>query len=172
MSAHHCHCTDCRKMTGSGKATIVMVPTEKLKLNGELKTFTITGSDGSHVARGFCPNCGSQLISYVEEMPNIRFIKAGSLDNGEWVKINSSFWSQSAEPWSPVDPTAPHSQAIQNLNFFNRIISFESQNMTDIAVVVGVGAINGLGAAIARRFARELYRSSSWKNERKIGTSF
>ena len=29
--------------------------------------------------------------------------------------------------------------------------------MTDIAVVVGVGAINGLGAAIARRFARENY---------------
>tara|TARA_B100001029_G_scaffold131289_1_gene110176 strand:+ start:211 stop:672 length:462 start_codon:yes stop_codon:yes gene_type:complete len=107
ISAHHCHCTDCRKMTGSGKATIIMVPTEKLKLNGELKTFTITGSDGSHVARGFCPNCGSQLISYVEEMPDIRFIKAGSLDNGEWVKINSSFWSQSAEPWSPVDPTCP-----------------------------------------------------------------
>ena len=29
--------------------------------------------------------------------------------------------------------------------------------MTDIAVVVGVGAVNGLGAAIARRFAREDY---------------
>tara|TARA_B100001029_G_scaffold131289_1_gene110177 strand:+ start:710 stop:1432 length:723 start_codon:yes stop_codon:yes gene_type:complete len=29
--------------------------------------------------------------------------------------------------------------------------------MTDIAVIVGVGAINGLGAAIARRFAREKY---------------
>ena len=29
--------------------------------------------------------------------------------------------------------------------------------MTDIAVVIGVGAINGLGAAIARRFARENY---------------
>ncbi|OUX22261.1 MAG: aldehyde-activating protein, partial [Euryarchaeota archaeon TMED255] len=36
ISAHHCHCTDCRKMTGSGKATIIMVPTEKLKLSGEL----------------------------------------------------------------------------------------------------------------------------------------
>ena len=41
ISAHHCHCTDCRKMTGSGKATIIMVPTEKLKSSGELKTFTI-----------------------------------------------------------------------------------------------------------------------------------
>ena len=30
ISAHHCHCKDCQKMTGSGKATIVMVPTESL----------------------------------------------------------------------------------------------------------------------------------------------
>tara|TARA_X000001036_G_C20106833_1_gene573548 strand:- start:171 stop:479 length:309 start_codon:yes stop_codon:yes gene_type:complete len=94
-------------MTGSGKATIIMVPTEKLKTNGQLKTFTITGTDGSHVSRGFCPECGSQLLSYVEEMPNIRFIKAGSLDDGDWLQITSSFWSKSAEPWSPVDPTCP-----------------------------------------------------------------
>ena len=107
ISAHHCHCTDCRKMTGSGKATIVMIPTKALNSSGQLKTFTVTGSDGSQVARGFCPNCGSQLISYVEEMPDIRFIKAGSLDDGSWLKITSSFWSQSAEPWSPIDLTCP-----------------------------------------------------------------
>ena len=107
MSAHHCHCTDCRKMTGSGKATIVMIPTKVLESSGQLKMFTVKGSDGSHVARGFCPNCGSQLISYVEEMPDIRFIKAGSLDDGSWVTITSSFWSHSAEHWSPVDPTLP-----------------------------------------------------------------
>ena len=30
ISAHHCHCKDCQRMTGSGKATIVLVPTEAL----------------------------------------------------------------------------------------------------------------------------------------------
>ena len=90
-------------MTGSGKATIVMVPTGNLQTTGELKTYTVTGTDGSHVTRGFCPTCGSQLISYVEEMPDLRFIKAGSLDDSSWVEIDSSFWSETAEPWSPVD---------------------------------------------------------------------
>lgn len=94
-------------MTGSGKATIVMVPTPLLKYEGELKTYTVEGTDGSHVSRGFCPNCGSQLISYVEEMPDIRFVKAGSLTDSEWVTVNSSFWSSSAVPWSPVDPSYP-----------------------------------------------------------------
>lgn len=104
VSAHHCHCRDCQKMTGSGKATIVLVPTEALSLQGELKTYTVTGTDGAHVTRGFCPNCGSQVLSYVEEVPVLRFIKAGTLDDSSWVSINSSFFSCSAQPWSPVDP--------------------------------------------------------------------
>jgi hypothetical protein len=103
MSAHHCHCKDCQKMTGSGKATIVMAPTEALVTEGELKVFTVVGTDGAHVTRGFCPNCGSQLISYLEEMPMMRFVKAGSLDDSSWVKIDSTFWAGSAEDWSPVD---------------------------------------------------------------------
>ncbi|MEP4486040.1 MAG: GFA family protein [Halioglobus sp.] len=103
VSAHHCHCKDCQKMTGSGKATIVMVPSGNLQTSGELKTYTVTGTDGSHVTRGFCPTCGSQLISYVEEMPDLRFVKAGTMDDSSWVEIDSSFWSDSAEPWSPAD---------------------------------------------------------------------
>ena len=107
VSSHHCHCKDCQTMTGSGKATIIMVPTAGLESEGELKTYTVTGTDGSHVTRGFCPNCGSQVISYVEEMPDIRFVKAGSLSDSSWVKIDSSFWSCSAEPWSPVADDCP-----------------------------------------------------------------
>jgi len=103
ISAHHCHCSDCRKMTGSGKATIIMVPTAALQVQGELKTYTVTGTDGSHVTRGFCPNCGSGVISYVEELPDIRFVKAGTLEDSSWVTIDSSFWSSTAEPWSQVD---------------------------------------------------------------------
>ena len=106
MSAHHCHCKDCRTITGSGKATIVMVPTESLNMDGELKTFSVIGTDGAHVTRGFCANCGSQLISYLEEIPTIRFVKAGTLADSSWVKVDSSFWSCTAESWSPVDSTA------------------------------------------------------------------
>jgi hypothetical protein len=106
ISAHHCHCKDCQKMTGSGKATIVLVPTEALNSHGELNTFTVTGTDGAHVTRGFCPRCGSQVLSYVEEMPTTRFVKAGTLDDSSWVRVDSSFWGSSAEPWSPVDEGA------------------------------------------------------------------
>ena len=106
ISAHHCHCKDCQKITGSGKATIVMIPTEALNTDGELKSFTVTGTDGAHVTREFCPNCGSPLVSYLEEIPAVRFIKAGTLTDSSWVTIDSSFWSCTAEPWSPIDTSS------------------------------------------------------------------
>jgi len=79
ISAHHCHCKDCQKSTGSGKATIVMIPEEDLNLSGNLKFYTVTGTAGSHISRGFCEECGSPVISFVEENPGIKFIKAGTL---------------------------------------------------------------------------------------------
>ena len=103
LTTHHCHCKDCQKSTGSGKATIMLIPKDELKISGELKFYTVTGSSGSHLTRGFCENCGSPLISFVEESPDIRFIKLGSLNDSSWVTVESSFWSSTANSWSPID---------------------------------------------------------------------
>ena len=103
ISAHHCHCKDCQKSTGSGKATILLVPSEALEVNGKIKYYSVTGSAGSNISRGFCENFGSPLISFVEENPDIKFIKAGSLNDSSWVSADSNFFSSSANPWSPVD---------------------------------------------------------------------
>ena len=46
LSAHHCHCRDCQKSTGSGKATILLIPESSLIIEGDLKNFSVTGSAG------------------------------------------------------------------------------------------------------------------------------
>ncbi len=107
VSAHHCHCSDCQKSTGSGKATIVLVPDSAVQSSGDIKTFTVEGSGGSHVTRCFCPHCGSPVLSFVEEMADLKFVKAGSLDDSSWVEIVSSFWQASARPWSPIAADVP-----------------------------------------------------------------
>ena len=105
ISAHHCHCLDCQKSTGSGKATILLVPDSSLEINGNLKFFTVQGSGGSHISRGFCENCGSPLISFVEENADIKFIKVGSINDSSWGNADSNFWSSTSNKWSPVDET-------------------------------------------------------------------
>ena len=77
ISAHHCHCKDCQRITGSGKATIIFIAKKYVDLKGEPKYFESKGTSGSHVRRGFCSNCGSGVLSYTKELPHILFIKAG-----------------------------------------------------------------------------------------------
>jgi len=107
ISAHHCHCIDCQKSTGSGKATVLVLPSNAIKMEGELKFHTTTTISGRNMNRGFCRECGSPVLSFIEEMPEVKFVKAGSLDDSSWLKIDSNFFSSSAHAWSPIDEDIP-----------------------------------------------------------------
>ena len=80
ISGHHCHCKDCQRATGSGKATILFIARKYIDIKGDLKYFESKGSSGSTVRRGFCDNCGSGVLSYAKEIPHIVYVKAGTLD--------------------------------------------------------------------------------------------
>ena len=73
ISAHHCHCKDCQRATGSGKATIIIMSKKYFAVNQDPKFFEVQGEQGNHVVRGFCPNCGSGMFSYLKEHPNMVF---------------------------------------------------------------------------------------------------
>ena len=104
-TAHHCHCRDCQRSTGSSMATFVAVPDAHFaKQQGEVKFYSVTGESGGTVSRGFCSECGSPLYSEVTIMPGIKFIKAGAFDDSSWITPVSSFWTSSAAPWGHVDP--------------------------------------------------------------------
>ena len=103
ISSHHCHCLDCQKSTGSGKATILMLPTMAIEMKGELKFHTTPTASGRNMNRGFSGECGSPVLSFIKEMPEVQFVKAGSLNDSSWLKIDSSFYSSSAHAWSPID---------------------------------------------------------------------
>ena len=104
LSAHHCHCRDCQMTTGSGRTTFVMVPDAGLAaVAGEPKFFSVKGTSGTTVTRGFCADCGCPLYSVVEVAPGMKFVKASSLADASWVTPVSSFWTSSAQPWAPAD---------------------------------------------------------------------
>ena len=79
------------------------MPNKKLKIDGEIKFYEKKGSMGTTIRRGFCENCGSGIISYAKELPMLRFIKAGTLDDSSWLTVNSSFFTKSASDWNLPD---------------------------------------------------------------------
>ena len=46
-------------------------------------------------------SCGSPIVSFVEVVPELAFVKAGTLDDASWIAPAIEIWSRSAQPWSP-----------------------------------------------------------------------
>jgi len=94
-----CHCTDCQRQTGTAFSVIVGVPRDAFEVEGDaLASFTT--NDGN-TERNFCSACGSPLFSLAAGMPQLAFIKAGTLDDVSWFKPGLEVWTRSAQPWTP-----------------------------------------------------------------------
>ena len=68
---------NCQKQAGTAFAVVVGIPKSALSIQGHPKTFHI----GQRVDRNFCPECGSAITSDLAVVPDLTFIKAGTLDD-------------------------------------------------------------------------------------------
>jgi hypothetical protein len=98
-----CHCTDCQRQTGNPFSVVVGVPRAALQVEGDsIASYSTIGTDhGGETQRSFCSTCGSPVFSFAAVMPEVAFIKAGSLDDASWLKPVAEAWTTSAQPWAP-----------------------------------------------------------------------
>ena len=97
-----CHCKNCQKQTGTAYSVLVGIPKSAISLQGKLKTYHDVGDSGNPVERNFCPECGSPIFSDVAIIPNLIFIKAGTLDDTTWLDPHIHIYCDSAERCSHI----------------------------------------------------------------------
>lgn len=90
-----CHCTDCRRTSGSAFTFYAIWP---------LSGFECEGATASHKGRSFCPTCGSQVFSLNETEAEIM---AGTLDDAPSDQIPQyELWTHRRESWLQALPWA------------------------------------------------------------------
>lgn len=94
-----CHCKNCQKQAGTAFALVVGVPKSAMSIQGNVKTFHDRSDSGNAVDRNFCPECGSPITSDLAAMPDLTFIKAGTLDDTSWLRPAVECYRDSAQPW-------------------------------------------------------------------------
>lgn len=103
----NCHCRDCQKAGGGAFAPALAVPAQALKISGEVKYYDTKSDSGHNVSRGFCPNCGARLFGKPSRMPELAVVMAGSLDDPSWYRPGMNLYTDSAQPWVPLDAALP-----------------------------------------------------------------
>jgi hypothetical protein len=98
-----CHCANCQRQTASAFSAVIGVPSEALTVQGDTLASFTTVSEGfqSTTERRFCCSCGSPLFSTIESMPEVAFLKAGTIDDISWFEPTAEIWTGSAQPWTP-----------------------------------------------------------------------
>ena len=98
-----CHCADCQRQTGNPFSVIVAVPRDALQVEGEHDR--LVRDDRRGPWRGDRAELLLELrlagLQRAAAMPEMTFIKAGSLDDASWLQPTMEAWTSSAHQWSP-----------------------------------------------------------------------
>ena len=108
-----CHCSICRRSTGSSGIAVVLVPKDSFRwLAGEQHIATWRKPD-TDWQTWFCSICGSPVPG--ENDPTRMFIPAGSItEGGEALRVLHHIWVGSKAAWDEIgDAGKQHIEAFQ-----------------------------------------------------------
>lgn len=102
-----CQCRQCQRQTGAGHGSYVTFAGAALTLEGEPKTWEMTGDGGTVKSSAFCATCGSPVFIAFPAMPDVVAVRAGSLDEPSRYKPQFATWHAAANAWDHLDPDLP-----------------------------------------------------------------
>ena len=103
----HCHCSRCRKATGTGHASNLFVQPGVLRwLTGEDQVRAFKLPEAKRFTNSFCASCGGRLPRQPKDSDSVS-IPAGSLDDDAPIKPQARVYAGSGAKWSCVDDVLP-----------------------------------------------------------------
>ena len=107
MFVHCCHCLNCQRQTGSAFVINLLIEAERVEiLRGEPQPVDVSRDDGSTQRIYRCPDC--QVAVYSEYgRPEVRFVRAGTLDDPSTVAPDVHIYARSKVPWLTLPDDAP-----------------------------------------------------------------
>jgi hypothetical protein len=97
----YCHCTSCRKASGSAHAANAPISRTNFRLLGRGDTLReFESSPGKF--RAFCSNCGSPIYAYLSVTPDALRIRLGCLDTPFSRQPKAHTFVSDKAPWEPI----------------------------------------------------------------------
>lgn len=95
----YCHCSRCRKFTGSAFAANLLVSPEDFRwTRGEKLVGRYELEEAKHFAASFCKNCGSSL-PWLAQSGKAVIVPAGTLDEDPEIRPSQNIYTGSGAVW-------------------------------------------------------------------------
>ena len=107
MFVHCCHCLNCQRQTGSAFVINALIESDRVELlAGEPVPVDAPRDDGSAQRIFRCPTC--QVAVYSEYgRPEVKFVRAGTLDQPSSVSPDVHIFTRSKLPWVMLPESVP-----------------------------------------------------------------
>jgi hypothetical protein len=103
----YCHCSRCRKFSGSAHSAALFVAPDQLQwLSGADWVGRYEPADTKHFATSFCKNCGSALPWQTKSGKAV-VVPAGTLDDAPAIKPTQNLFCGSGASWYVESSTLP-----------------------------------------------------------------
>lgn len=107
-----CHCTRCRRQSGSMYSVNLVVSPAAFTMEGKPKVFEDKDTtSGEPVFREFCGDCGSPIRSILGANADIIAVKAGTLDNPDPYAPALHVFTRSRVAWVEIPEGTPQFKA-------------------------------------------------------------
>jgi hypothetical protein len=103
---YHCHCSRCRKVSGTGHASNLFVQGTLTWNSGEELIRTFKLPEAARFANSFCEVCGSRMPRFIEKVGMV-FIPAGSLEDEPDIRPQARIFLDSRANWSCDEAALP-----------------------------------------------------------------
>jgi len=103
----NCHCRDCQKSTGCAYAPVMFFARDALRFSGAVTYHAIKGGSGHTIKRGFCGDCGAQMVGDADMADTLLSVRAGTLDDPSLYKPRADVFVSQAAAWDAMDPQLP-----------------------------------------------------------------
>ncbi len=104
---YHCHCSRCRKATGTGHASNMFVQPGELKwLQGEDQVRSFKLPDAKRFTNTFCATCGGRLPRQAPGT-DVVLVPAGSLDGEPPIKPQARIYTAWGARWACSGDSLP-----------------------------------------------------------------
>jgi hypothetical protein len=102
-----CWCRDCQYFAAGNATVNVVFPSSTVSVTGPLRDYTSIADSGNRMHRRFCERCGTPVTSASDARPHLTILRAGTLDDPEFVRPSLTIWTESAPTWACIDATMP-----------------------------------------------------------------